>query len=85
MVGVGANPAAVLVLVVLLSLLLFVSRKLGRFAMTRKTETNSKSCRVKRLIDKLVLLPSFFETIWAVGASVVATIVLPPINPCRVQ
>ena len=53
--------------------------------MTKKIDTNSKSCKVKRLISKLVILPSIFETIWAVGASVVAAIVLAPINPCRVH
>lgn len=84
-VGAGSNPAAALVLVALLSVLLILNTNIRRNAMMKMTEeTKSKSCNAKRILTKLTMnLTHVFETIWATGVSVAAAMVIStPINLC---
>jgi hypothetical protein len=87
-IGAGSNPAAALILVVLLSVLLILNTKIKENAMMKMTEeTKSKSCEAKRKLTKLTMnLTHFFETTWATGVGVAAAMVTSvPINSRRVQ
>jgi hypothetical protein len=69
---VGSNPAATLVLVVLLIVLRFGEQQMKGTIMNKK-QRNSKSnaCGAKRFMSNLVLIIAcFFETVWAMGARV---------------
>ena len=81
----GSNPATLLVLIALLaplSGLYWVASKLKEVPMKKQHEKseNSKSmiCMVKRRITKLAKPTAYiFETIWAIGAGMVAAMVSP--------
>lgn len=72
----GSNPTAALVLIVLLVVIRFIGELIRGTVMNEKLKSSKLEVRAsKRRNEKLVLIVAyFFETIWAVGASVVAAI-----------
>ena len=85
-VGAGSNPAAALVLVAFLSVMMIINANLRRKAMMKMTDdTYSEESKAKRVLTKLTMnLAYIIETVWATGVSVAAAMVISaPINRCR--
>ena len=86
MVGAGSNPAAALVLVAFLSVLMILNANMRRKAMMKMTDENySEESKAKRVLTKLTMNVTYIvETVWATGVSVAAAMVISaPINRCR--
>lgn len=77
-VGVGSNPTAALVLVVLLAVFRFFGEQIKEAIMSKKTKNSKFGVRVdKRCVSKSAsIISHFFETIWAMGAGVAAAMVI---------
>jgi len=77
-VGVGSNPTAALVLVVLLTAFRFVGEQIKEAIMSKKQKKSKSEVRVvKCRMSKVVsIITHFFETVWAMGASAAAAMVI---------
>ncbi len=77
--GVGSNPAAALVLIAFLAIFRFGGQKAQEAMMNKKRErSKAKATDAEKVKGaKLALITAhFFETVWAVGASVAAAMVI---------
>lgn len=85
-VGAGSNPAAALVLVALLSVMMIFNANIRRKAIMKMTDENySEESKAKRVLTKLMMNVTYIlETVWATGVGVAAAMVISaPINRCR--
>jgi hypothetical protein len=75
---VGSNPAATLVLIALLTVFRFGGQQLKGAIMNKKFgNSKTKTCGAKRLMSILASITAhFFETVWAMGASVAAAMAI---------
>ena len=74
----GSNPTAALVLSVPLTVIRFVGEQIKEIPMSKKLKkSKSKARATKRRFSTLMqIIALFFETIWALGVSVVAAMVI---------
>lgn len=77
-VGLGSNPWAALALIVFLTVFRFVGEQIKEAIMSKKIKKTKFGIRtVKRCKKRLAAIsPHFFESVWAVGASVAAAMVI---------
>jgi hypothetical protein len=74
-VGVGSNPTAALALFALLVAIRFVGEQIREVTMSKKLRKSKAKVRASKRNEKLTLIVAYsFETMWAVGVSVVAAI-----------
>jgi uncharacterized membrane protein len=77
---VSSNLTVALVLIVLLTVFRFGGQQMKGIIMNEKSmKLNFMTCEAKRCTSKLSsIVDHFFETVWATGASVAATMVISP-------